>query len=297
MNRRAGVTLIEVLVALFVTALGLLALLTLFPLGALSMAQAIKDDRVAQTAGNAVTTLRALDVFTDGDITGVLGGGATADTPTVVYFDPLGYHSYSGAAQTAVGGVAGVPRSSITTLRNAAVSSRNALIHGWFTSLDDLTFTTDGTQLGVPADDQGQPAATSGGQVVRQGRFSWAALLRRPRSGDPATEVTIIVYSGRSINLTSGLTPATETPYPVAGSGGNVVTVTFAGAVPDIAPGAWVLDNTNQPGHGFFYRVTGVSVHGTAADLELQTTPAVAPTQIVVLDNVAEVLVKGVVSP
>jgi Tfp pilus assembly protein PilV len=297
MNRRAGVTLIEVLVAIFVTALGLLALLTLFPLGALSMAQAIKDDRVAQTASNAATTLRALDVFTDSDITGVLGGGATADTPAVVYFDPLGYHFYSGSAQTTVGGVAGVPRSSIATLRTASAATRNALIHGWFTSLDEWTFTTDGAQLGVPADDTGQPAAVSGGQAVRQGRFSWAALLRRSRSSDPATEVSIVVYSGRIINLTSGLAPATETVYPVASSSGNVVTVSFTGSVPDIAPGAWILDNTNVPGHGYFYRVTGVSVHGTTADLELQSTPSVAPSQVVVLDNVAEVLVKGVVSP
>jgi prepilin-type N-terminal cleavage/methylation domain-containing protein len=40
-----GVTLVEVLVAIMLAGIGLLALLTLFPLGALSMAQAIKDDR------------------------------------------------------------------------------------------------------------------------------------------------------------------------------------------------------------------------------------------------------------
>src|SRR5713101_4656546 len=50
---RTGATLTEVLVAIFVMAIGLLALLTLFPLGALSMAQAIKDDRTAHSAKNA----------------------------------------------------------------------------------------------------------------------------------------------------------------------------------------------------------------------------------------------------
>jgi hypothetical protein len=50
---RSGATLTEVLVAIFVMAIGLLALLTLFPLGALSMAQAIKDDRTAHSAKNA----------------------------------------------------------------------------------------------------------------------------------------------------------------------------------------------------------------------------------------------------
>ena len=42
---RRGITLLEVLIAIFITGLGLLALLTLFPLGALEMAEAIEDDR------------------------------------------------------------------------------------------------------------------------------------------------------------------------------------------------------------------------------------------------------------
>ena len=47
---RPGLTLTEVLVAMFVMALGLMALATLFPLGALQIGQALKDDRTAQTA-------------------------------------------------------------------------------------------------------------------------------------------------------------------------------------------------------------------------------------------------------
>jgi hypothetical protein len=49
----SGVTLVEVLAAIFVMAIGLLSLLALFPLGALSMAQAIKDDRAATIAARA----------------------------------------------------------------------------------------------------------------------------------------------------------------------------------------------------------------------------------------------------
>src|SRR5207244_3446638 len=50
---RQGTTLIEVLVAIFVMGIGLIALLTLFPLGALRMDQAIQDDRCAHAATNA----------------------------------------------------------------------------------------------------------------------------------------------------------------------------------------------------------------------------------------------------
>jgi len=51
---RSGVTLVEVLVAILITGVGLLALLTLFPLGALSMARAVRDDRAAAVAASAV---------------------------------------------------------------------------------------------------------------------------------------------------------------------------------------------------------------------------------------------------
>lgn len=67
MTRRSGVTLVEVLVAIFVMALGLMALLTLFPLGALRMAQAIKDDRTKYAADNGQIIARVWwrDIWTD----------------------------------------------------------------------------------------------------------------------------------------------------------------------------------------------------------------------------------------
>lgn len=57
--RRPGITLLEVLAAIFIVGIGLLALLTLFPLGALQMAQAIKDDRAGQAAASAVALSEA----------------------------------------------------------------------------------------------------------------------------------------------------------------------------------------------------------------------------------------------
>jgi Tfp pilus assembly protein PilV len=51
--RRRAVTLVEVLIAIFLMAIGLMAILTLFPLGASQMAQALKDQRCAEAATNA----------------------------------------------------------------------------------------------------------------------------------------------------------------------------------------------------------------------------------------------------
>jgi prepilin-type N-terminal cleavage/methylation domain-containing protein len=52
--RRPGITLIEVLFAIFIVGVGLLALLTLFPLGVLELAQDIRDDRAGKLAIDAV---------------------------------------------------------------------------------------------------------------------------------------------------------------------------------------------------------------------------------------------------
>jgi hypothetical protein len=48
-----GIALVEVLVAIFIMGVGLLSLLTLFPLGALNMAEAIKGDRTAAIAAES----------------------------------------------------------------------------------------------------------------------------------------------------------------------------------------------------------------------------------------------------
>lgn len=77
--RRRGITLLEVLIAIFTMGIGLLALLTLFPLGAIQMAQAIKDDRTGNEATHADALLRSHwnSVY--------LGGGPMAyKTPLVV---------------------------------------------------------------------------------------------------------------------------------------------------------------------------------------------------------------------
>lgn len=52
-TRRPAVTLTEALMAIFIMAIGLIALLALFPVGAIDMARAIRHDRTAHLAANA----------------------------------------------------------------------------------------------------------------------------------------------------------------------------------------------------------------------------------------------------
>ncbi len=65
---RHAVTLLEVLVAIFIMGVGLLAILTLFPLGALSMAQAVREDRAAAIAANVHNIANAFDVSAGGSL-------------------------------------------------------------------------------------------------------------------------------------------------------------------------------------------------------------------------------------
>lgn len=58
-NRRA-VTLTEVLIAIFLMGIGLMAILSLFPLGASQMAQAIQDQRAAESATTAAAVARTV---------------------------------------------------------------------------------------------------------------------------------------------------------------------------------------------------------------------------------------------
>jgi hypothetical protein len=51
--------LLEVLVAIFITGVGLLALLNLFPLGVLEMARAVQDDRAEKLAMDSIALSRA----------------------------------------------------------------------------------------------------------------------------------------------------------------------------------------------------------------------------------------------
>src|SRR5213080_636191 len=59
-TRRRAVTLTEVLISIFLMGIGLMAILSLFPLGAAQMAQALKDQRSAEAATNAAAMARVI---------------------------------------------------------------------------------------------------------------------------------------------------------------------------------------------------------------------------------------------
>ncbi len=313
MIRRPGTTLVEVLVAVFIMAIGLMTLLTLFPLGALSMRAALQDGAAANVAANAAAVANAKqirhdqavvydqdpnapngrrDVFIEplprnnkGRPSNVLP--PITDGPSYpVYVDPVGYWNetvHEVGDKKGTGNWHGMPR---RTLQWVASQPRREdqlrLATRFTTTQDDLNFNRD-DNAADPANAAGSavshppPPGSTVRSVERNGRYSWAWLLRRPQAADPSVvDVAVVVYAGRSPTVGNtetvleGVTFAPQT---------HQIQVPFAGAAPDIVRGSWVLDatltagkgNTRTPEpHGYFYRVIGVVNNGTSLTLETE---------------------------
>jgi len=313
MQRRSGAALIEVLVAVFVTAIGLLALLALFPVGAVSMARAIQNNRASQAAANAAAIANLHNLTQDASLT----------SPTNYFTSPPGLPAITGTGLSYPVYVDSVGTSLTANWLGACPIIPTApapdMIR-WLGLLDDISFQQDG----MPA--------TAGGFVERENRYSWSYLLQRPNASFAGqATMTVVVYSGRSwavqgescynVDFQKGSTRVLVPWNPANGQ-----------AKPEIRPGRWILDATvlafptttiTSPvadPHGDFYRVVNVTEGVTytnpvtrkiypAALLELQTavlkssfiplsgagTPiAPGPQQgvLAVMDNVIEVFQK-----
>lgn len=301
MTRRPAVTLVEVLITMFIMAIGLLALMVLFPLGALNMAQALKDDRCASTASMASNVAIACDIRHDLNVLasftimttalqtangGVNAGYTGPSTP--IYVDPYGVLS----GYTTVGASA-IPRITINPATVSAAALTPPVIDRWFSLPDDVTFSANGA------------ADVSNGFVERGRRYSYAYLLQRPEArSDKLVNLTVVVYSGRPIGALALEQTYSAQSYVVAGQPSpNGLTITWNPAVqaePAIKRGGWILDTSSSNSitvNGFFYRVTNI-VDSSPGTMIVEVSPNLKvlppPTgTITVMDHVAEVFDKG----
>ncbi len=265
---RRGATLVEVLVAIFVMALGMLSILTLFPLGALQMAQAIKDDRCAHAALNADALANAWN----------LRGQSFASYP--VYVDPIGLDA-TGSFHTKVG-LKSDP-TIITRERPSFISGGQGYKN--FAILDDMFFDPNTGFPKIP--------------LQRDARYSFAYLLRRPSSDTTVTDLSVVVYNQRVLTTSNILPSLPETTHRGVSYNSSDNTMTFPlGVIPAVRVGEWVLDaTTSQP---YFYRVVGTS-KDTFGKIVLEVQQplsrgysGVFPNGIVaVLEGVAEVFEMG----
>jgi prepilin-type N-terminal cleavage/methylation domain-containing protein len=275
MQRRNGLTLIEVLVAIFIMGIGLIALLTLFPIGILRMMQAIRDERTAQAAWSAqsVTTMHNLrndpfllsapgepDLFQNPHAAGGLLPSETFSESYPIYADPVGRTSFTGIPQNWVGGIPGyLRRCPVSFVPNVLALNQNFRIG------DDITFDPTFDPL-LPAMGPGTPkviAPTGPPTIQRDPTYSWAYLLRRPQTGDRSVvDCAIVVYDKRA-TITMGETVYQNLAYFDPDKNAILIDISSPTTLPpNIRAGDWLYDATlykNSPttgsAHSYFYRV------------------------------------------
>jgi len=256
-----------------------------------------------------------------------------------VFVDPIGWNSNNvnvtnpGQKYWIGGNTSCIPRRSLRRIEwayvanqgyiaqytNATTPSSLLLRERYFVHQDDIGFGLDGT----PVNGLGNATAGSNNsdfgatvglqnmaqQVQRDGRYNCALMIQwedRSNVQYQNADVTIVVYSGRSLDL-----PSAETVYSTLFTKGSTeAQIVFGGGTPpSIRNGTWILDgtmtrpNNNQlvpEPHGNFYRIISVTSVDTVNGImyvELQT-PALASTFLpsgqlyglgVVMDNVVEV--------
>lgn len=259
---RKGLTLLEVLITIFVMGIGMLSVLTLFPLAARKIGMSIDMDRATQMAANAGAFL-SLPVSVGKptirqtiqqyfDFKENVAKAAAAANPAllsnlarpseVVHFDPAA--TAAGITNSQIGLLAPISAGIWTPPAGWPSLNRNQVV-----SLDEYPF-----------NDQGVPELNS----RRSERYSSSYLFRRSRLDDETSmETVILVYAGRPFDFgvemetnistmlaananPAGSTELTFTNLPAQGPGG-----------PDrlFHRGSWIMDKDNWK---LFYKVVSV---------------------------------------
>ncbi|MBP3958494.1 hypothetical protein J8F10_24870 [Gemmata sp. G18] len=305
MTRRPGLTMTEALVAIFITAIGLVGVMSMFPFGAKQMSDALISDRSASHAGAIDGLVRgywkekvvedtsgfgnnepfwtAMDNPSD---QGPHPSNVATPTPTnplepsyPVFLDPMGWagRSNSSASKRWVGDSTGsasgpsfVPRRSMRLVTDlpppAAFNTPN-------TQEPSLARRLWSQPDGFSWDEDSRPAATD----TRELRYNALAVLQRPVNRDRynATLKVVVFINRRDGFFPQGseaVFPNTANPASISLTPGSTA-MTISSAA-DIRKGSWIMDATidGTVRHANFYRVVSVA-ENTAGfyDVELHT--------------------------
>jgi hypothetical protein len=299
MTRRAGVTLVEVLVAIFITGIGLMSLLVLFPLGALNMAQAIKDQRAADASRIADSLARAWDLRYDTNVFAAYQQPSailTGSPSYIAYIDPQGCRITGSGPMSGVTGINRVcPAGTIPTGNNITtgltLASNTQQIAQWTTLQDELVFDPSGAPLTFGT----APSVF----VERNPRYSWAWMCQQIKASSTNTvttpvNLTVVVYDRRPlVPSASGLQEEVVCTGNFS-AGSNMARLSWSSASPpQLKRGTWIMDAMTT--HGYWYRVVGVTpVTPNSADVELHINARAGGTgTTLVVDSVVEVFDKG----
>jgi len=227
MQPRRGLSITEVLIAIFIMAIGMISLLALFPIGMIRMAQAIRSNRVALASGNAQSLLE-LQLLRDARSNPWIEHAIRrepalydamnnqyrfANSPALaqlhtcpVYIDPIGsslwqhlpsanpYDQYQ--AGDPLGRFAGLAVEPTVPQANIGIprSYSSFAVPGAHRSVLYRWYTVEDDLTFTPS------GLAVSNPVERERRISWAYLWRRPVWAEEAVaDVSLVLYNGRLI--------------------------------------------------------------------------------------------------
>lgn len=272
--RRAGTSLLEVLVALGIMAVGALGAFVLFPLSAINMSRAMIDDRATTCAITADGQMR--DIHRRYVVEPEFNGAASAepywqafDAPPAglppplphepsmpVAVDPMGvFARTAGNGRDVIGDGNGtnVPRRNLSTTPSALAALR------FCSQMDGLTYAEGGDV----------DRNTFNTSTMRELRYNWLWVLQRPANRDRYTVRQQVVVFDKRVHLYAP--PGSESVYTVPFVPGSTVITGVPATAEGVRKGTWVMDatvrstvdpadgKTRQLRHAEFYRVTSVT--------------------------------------
>lgn len=292
MTRRPGVTMSEVLVTIFVVAIGLAGVMSMFPFAARQMSDALVSDRatslsqstdglvrgywkekVVENNGNGEPFFDALDNPATAGIThpsfSTLPGPRPGEPSYPVFLDPMGVFRGTTNGANWVGDTSTiVPRRSMK-LVTASGNPSNAALR-MFSQADGFSWDEDSKPLTNAAE-------------MRELRYNALAVIQRPTNRDKfSATLKIVVF----LNRKHQFYPAgSEAVFDATWTPGTTQIQLPAGDPPtgaDIKKGSWIMDAggevlpaTNPKTfirHANFYRVVSATENTPGTyDVELHT--------------------------
>lgn len=309
-TRRVGTSLVEVLVTIGILGIGLTSVIALFPMAAITLGQALRDDRTATSAATADGFIRdihhryvveagtstqepyfwAMDGATVGGtlaLPGLTQLSTTDPGPSYpVFVDPMGF-AVRGVQAVGDGGATNIPRVTLSMIQLQPAANQPGLALRLCSQLDGLSYDDDGIVI----------SPTTPIPEKRELRYNWLWVVQRPVNRDRYTTSLRVVVFDKRVHMYAP--PGLEAVFPGISFTPGTTSVTI-GSTADVRKGSWIMDGTIIPNstvrHANFYRVVSVTDNGGTYTLELHTPitrvdggTAAYTGNVVVMPNVADV--------
>jgi len=282
---RKGITLLEVLMAIFIMGIGMVSVFAIFPVAALMMGQAIEKYQVNEVVNNTQSNFDtdALE-FVKNQPTWIYSNGAVLNpalsgaSPQYLFLDQA-----AGPTRTLLGGVT-VAYINDFTIGGVSVS-KNQINERYFTSNFDIEL-----------DESGRAATTPPASV---GRYSVSFLLEKksPLDNPLPSRRYMLVYKGRSQTFSDFPASVVSSVNP-----NSIITVQDTVFFDLCKKGNWVMV-INNLGERSFHKITALNI-GSEIEVEPKffykpvsagppVIPLVQPNGVYLLSDVVRVIDMG----